>query len=132
MITIYCLVDSRDNKPFYVGATQSLLKIRLQGHFFDANFYRAYVKDSIVIRKSKLINEIRDNGYEVHIRPLQLVNEFSVNYYEHFYYTLFIKQGYTPLQSKGHFKYREQMKYNIPITNENQQLREHLKILSKF
>ena len=32
MVTIYVLVDPRNNLPFYVGATQGLLKDRLGLH----------------------------------------------------------------------------------------------------
>lgn len=74
MINIYCLIDPRNNKPFYVGATKHKVNIRLSGHINEAKSYLPKHWSD----KQKLINELLSEGKKPRTRLLKTV---GLSYY---------------------------------------------------
>lgn len=117
MIKIYCLVDPRNNKPFYVGATKTLLKNRLSGHIsaafsFNENIYTAKFSAS---KKHYLIKELINSGIRPNIHQLYTCDIYSVDYYEQFFHELLVSQGFELFNSYLSFDYTKYKK--IPAYN---------------
>lgn len=112
MVTIYCLVDPRNDKPFYVGATRSKLNTRLSHHLLTARenikYQNPYDLNSIALSKAFLIQEIiRITNKRPRIIKLLTVQSIEVNHYEKFFYQMFLAQGFILLQTSTAFGYHE-------------------------
>lgn len=117
MIQIYCLVDPRNDKPFYIGATKVLLKHRLSGHISDAlsshqNKYTARFKAD---KKHALIKDLLRQDIRPRIDHLYTCTIHSVDYYELFFYQLISGQGFELFNSYLSFDYPKYRK--IPYYN---------------
>lgn len=104
MYKIYCLVDPRDNKPFYVGATKRKLNLRLTGHIQDIRCFRP---DDMSAKKI-LITSILKEGLRPIIRLLVETEKDYVDTYERMFYDILTKQGFNLLQSANKFNYQQQ------------------------
>jgi hypothetical protein len=108
-INIYCLIDPRNNKPFYVGATESNIKHRLSNHISEVKTYsKDYWSDKI-----KLIKEIMQDNKRPVVMLLCVCDISSVDHYEAFYYNLFISQGYELLQRAQGLSYAKKRKTDL-------------------
>jgi hypothetical protein len=112
MVSIYCLVDPRNNQPFYVGATRNKLNIRLCGHLNTAKetikYNNPYNQDKTALNKALLIFDImRTAGKRPRIIKLLSVQSIEANHYEEFFYSMFLTQGFRLLQQPTAFSYHE-------------------------
>lgn len=111
MIRIYCLVDPRNDKPFYVGATNGPLNKRLSGHIKAAKDYRLspwlQMYPPISSKKAALIMDILASNTKPSIRELIIIPKIATNDYEKFFYEMFETQGFKMLQLKSAFYYYE-------------------------
>jgi hypothetical protein len=103
---VYCLVDPRNNKPFYVGATKILLKNRLSAHIHDASTFviNKYVPQTSR-KKHYLISELIQSNLRPRIDLLYLSPLSAIEYYEAFFYKMLINQGFELFNSPSHFNY---------------------------
>lgn len=99
---IYCLIDPRSQKVFYVGATKLSLSHRLSGHVSDSNLLRG---GSTFNRRCDFIQEILKEGGRPVIKLLKTVLLDSVDHYESFYYRKFTRLGNDLLQCADKFNY---------------------------
>lgn len=106
MMQIYCLVDPRNNCPFYVGATKVLLTTRLSGHINEAMHF---IPNKFVLqyshKKHYLIKELIDSDLRPRIDLLYISPLFAVEYYESFFHDMLKMQGFKLFNSTGHFNY---------------------------
>lgn len=114
-VSIYCLIDPRTDKPFYVGCTKVKLSDRLSQHMHEArnNFiinangfcidnYPERTFKNVNIRKCLVILEILLHGKKPIIKLLKSCHFDKSDHYEKFYYyklsktsTLYVaKTGY--------------------------------------
>lgn len=100
-IKIYCLVDPRNNRIFYVGATACKLKVRLSAHCHVPGFSVG----AILKKKQKLITEIAKEKARPLIVELKVVDFLEVDYWEQYYYYLFKGYGFELLQAEYQFQY---------------------------
>lgn len=117
-INIYCLVDPRNNLPFYVGATKQSINIRLSGHI---NEVKTYLPNFWSV-KQKFMHQLLSEGKRPKTRLLLKVDIYEVDFYEKFFYDVFIKQGFTLLQLSHRFYYTSFLEYNKFYVRKNQQL----------
>lgn len=109
MITIYCLVDPQNNRPFYVGATRFDLKKRHAQHMNAGKQLRFQVTNPTALQflpmhqRANTIEEIRLTGQLPVITPLYHCTKVTANFYEEFFYILLIKQGYYLHQAEKRF-----------------------------
>lgn len=100
---IYCLIDPRDNHPFYVGATRRLLEQRLASHITQLD--RKSKKNSLTDQRKERIKAILDIGKLPIISMIEEANERDAGYLEETHFYRLFKEGYTLLQSASHFTY---------------------------
>lgn len=110
MVSIYCLVDPRNNRPFYVGATRSKLNNRLSGHLVTAKdsikYHNPYSQDKTALNKGILFLEImRKTGKKPRIVELLRVQSIEADHYEKFFYLMFKNQGFILFQQSSAFGY---------------------------
>ncbi len=131
MIRIYCLIDPRTTLPFYVGATKTRITSRLSGHLNEIKAYPSkYWND-----KHRFINEIKETGYKVQVRLLQECSLHDADYYERFFYDLFISYGYTLLQSPPSHNYKMKLINEAKGRDKKlyrKQVRQGIKIVQKY
>jgi hypothetical protein len=102
MYIIYVLVDPRNNKPFYVGKTNSF-DSRYSAHICNLDIRTIKTRKKTIERK-ELIKDIISNGYNVKMIPLfKNIPECTVNKFEHITYQLLKAQGYNLLQAQQQF-----------------------------
>jgi hypothetical protein len=109
MVHIYCLIDPRTNKPFYVGATSGKLNIRLSSHLSDCRLTPVDRHNN----KMKLIRNILDSGKRPKIRLLQSVTLHEADHYEKFFFTLLRQQGFELLQQDYAFSYKSKRQNDL-------------------
>lgn len=110
MIKIYCLADPRNDKPFYVGATNGKLSVRLSSHIttaFDYVMHPPFMNNTISAKKHRLIFDIITNGFRPLIIELQTIDRLQANHFEEFYYRMFMGRGFEMYQVEHGFKYIE-------------------------
>ena len=102
MISIYCLINPIDGKPFYVGATKFELRLRLFGHIGYANSCPKNGGNE----KNVLILDLIKNGLRPEIKWLHSTDIHGVDYWENYFYTMLSNQGFCLLQRvpKGQYK----------------------------
>jgi hypothetical protein len=100
MIKIYCLVDPRDNTPFYVGATKQKLRKRLFYHMTKYNIHWAYKP-----RKEKLISILNEHLLPI-IAPIILTEAINADTMERLAYQYLKSLGYNLLQAEYRFTYQ--------------------------
>ena len=111
MIKIYCLVDPRNNKPFYIGATRLSLSTRVSGHVHIARQYMTHMPfrhNTLSARKHSIIYGLWKAGKRPKIIQLALIHKEAANHYEQFFYLTLRGQGYTLYQLSSAFNYLEQ------------------------
>lgn len=91
--SIYVLIDPRNEKPFYVGATIRPLKDRLREHISSQSRLRVL-----------LLREIMKAGLKPEIRTLKTSSTKTVDYWERFYYEKLLKEGNILYQHPSFFK----------------------------
>lgn len=94
MINLYCLVDPRTSKPFYVGITVCRLNSRLSGHIAEIKAYQGRHRSE----KQEFLREMVESGVRPTIQLLRQVSLNETDFYEFFFYEMFIKQGYKMYQ----------------------------------
>lgn len=104
MYSIYCLIDPRDNKPFYIGATSYSLKARLSQHISSVDRKRSKRFSLSNDRKEK-IKDILKCGHRIIIKLIRTATLANVNRLEFFYYKKYTKLGFNLLQSDRHFSF---------------------------
>lgn len=113
MIHIYCLIDPRNNKPFYVGATKMPLKNRLSAHIHTANSYR-HNKYSIMYtnscKKNNTIKDIISFSQRPKIELLKHCTNAEAEYYEYFFFKALVNQGFDILNTPSLFNYLKYIK----------------------
>lgn len=122
MIKIYCLVDPRNNLPFYVGATKIPLKSRLSGHIHEARVFRPnkYIQYyPLTYYKHILINEIISCGIRPRIDLLYISSLIAVEHYEQFFYTMLKNQGFKLFNLESQFNYLKYTKVDYYQFNQN-------------
>lgn len=118
MIQIYCLVDPRDNKPFYVGATKVLLKERLSGHISDTTSYSFVLKncpDKRHGKKHDIIMDILENNLKPRIDLIYCCDIHCAEFYEQFFFYMLLAQGFYIVNYQRAIRYD---KYNRKIRQE--------------
>lgn len=102
MINIYCLVNSVDNKPFYVGATKLKIENRLRSHVWETKSLFSPTN-----QKQLFIKKLLSEGHKPIIHLLQIVTINDVNHYEEFFYIMLKRQGFNLLQLPSAFSYKQ-------------------------
>lgn len=95
MIKIYCLIDPRNNKPFYVGATKCRLYNRLSNHINECKTLLPEYWSS----KHRLINEIKESGNRPVIHLIYECPKYATDHYERFFFNMLKGQGFDLLQN---------------------------------
>lgn len=101
MVNIYCLVDPRNDYPFYVGATIKTIRERCMQHCCGLNKVinwrpqRFYPLD---LKKKLLINEIFLAGFKTNVVLLAQVSDEVAHIYEAYFYNILNNQGYALFQ----------------------------------
>ena len=103
-IKIYALVNPLTKQIFYVGATSTEIEVRLSGHLNQA---RNEIGNK---KRNSVIKDIIKNGDRPEIVLLNTCSKERVDYYESFYYKLFLSIGYDMLQNDNSFTYSVQHK----------------------
>src|SRR5579872_1866438 len=102
MVSIYCLIDPRNDKPFYVGATEKP-KTRLSGHITRAKSTLEFaidIKNTNGLkyfpqsRKTLIICDILDSGTRPKLVILYECSPYCVQFYETFFYLALSSQGF--------------------------------------
>lgn len=106
-ITIYKLIDPRDNRIFYIGATKLPLKTRLTQHIYQA---RVYDRNGCCLDRMRLISAIVDSVGSPLIESIKVVDYSDAHKYEVKYYMYYKKRGHNLLQSSDSFSYNR--RYN--------------------
>jgi hypothetical protein len=94
MINIYCLIDPRNKQPFYVGATNGSIYVRLSGHITECKTYLPRYWSS----KQHYMNDILIAGLKPKTRLLHTCSIHEAEHYELFFYNLLLSQGFKLLQ----------------------------------
>lgn len=106
MIKVYCLVDPRNNKPFYVGATKILLKNRLSNHIHEARVFMVNkYSPQYSCNKHFLIQELVAYGLRPRIDLLYISPLLAVEHYEAFFHNVLVGQGFNIHNSTSQFNY---------------------------
>lgn len=113
MINIYCLVDPRNNTPFYVGSTKRKLSLRLSGHISDSKgvFGLRPYKDNVLYvgyQKKLYIQSIINGGNKPQIVLLCSVAPHLTDLFEKYFYSYFKSQNIDLLQVSNRFNYQKQ------------------------
>lgn len=99
-VKIYCLVDPRTERPFYVGATSRELKYRLNEHIKEE------LDRGIRGKKAELIKQILTAGYLPQIKLIKEVKYDDVDKCEAFYIKKFIRNGFELFQIHDRCTYK--------------------------
>lgn len=127
MINIYCLIDPRNNKPFYVGATIQPIETRLSGHISEIGTYsQKYRSDKMVC-----IAQLMNIGKRPKVRLLLSTSIYAVDFYEYFFYLMFIHQGYDLYQDNNRFYYYNQKNKSRLRKAKRQQLKKYMQLSYK-
>lgn len=96
-VAIYCLIDPRNEKPFYVGATIDPLT-RLAGHRSDSTWMKCIDKRSVTYRKGRRIKAIIKSGKKLVLKILKWVSINTAFKWEMEFYVKLSKEGNKLLQ----------------------------------
>ncbi len=107
MVSIYALIDSRDNTPFYIGRSTFYLPERLKAHLGERNKRLTKCTRQHTIDKQNRINAILESGYKVEIIPLLKCSPKSAILCEAYIYNLLIDNDCTLLQSPLYCHYKK-------------------------
>lgn len=112
MIQIYCLVDPRNKRPFYVGATVVPLKNRLSAHIHEAINFRTnkYAIKYTSYKKHQLIMDLNKAGLKPIIDPLYICDINSVDHYEPFFHQILTNHGFDLFNMPYNFNYSKYKK----------------------
>lgn len=111
MVSIYALVDPRNNKPFYVGATIDPL-VRFNEHKAFNEISQFYENpDSVLVMKNKKVRGIYKSGRELKMVILAVVEFDDVDKTEKMFYNAFINLGFKMTQSGGNFCWQKKNKH---------------------
>lgn len=99
---VYCLVDPRTDKPFYIGTTYRKLSERLHGHIADSKI-TVYKKGTILFERCTFIRDMINEGFKPVPKLLFIANMTTANLLEGYVYRYFTKLGYNLIQSDCHF-----------------------------
>lgn len=121
MANIYCLVDPRTDKPFYVGATISPLNKRLCGHISESKITHHHTTS----KKILFMRGILSTGQRPRIELLQIVDTCVIDEYEIFFYNMFLAQGFELFQFSHTFNHQNKIKYFDRIVLNNRRIRKY-------
>lgn len=121
------MVDPRDNKPFYVGVTILKINMRLGGHISELKTY----PECNYTTKMSFIHGIMKEGKKPRIRLLKVVPLPEVDYYEHFFYSMFIHQGFILIQKPTAFSYSKKTITDRNKILNNQQVKQYMQLWYK-
>lgn len=99
-IKIYCLIDKSNNHPFYVGATKRDLKQRLSGHKTELVTYKHCLD---IHEKWLFMVDLIKNGTGPEIILLHECTLYDADFYEYFFYKMFVQHGYKMMNDKHVF-----------------------------
>lgn len=105
-VNIYCLLDPRSNKPFYVGCTNGKLSTRLSAHITEIKTYTGNRRS----KKQEYIAEMIEQGIRPTILLLCLSDLEVADHCEEFYYLAFKRAGFELLQLPSSFFYSRKIK----------------------
>jgi len=92
MINIYCL--PRNHHPFYVGATVLTLKARVHNHVSEINNYTGRQRSE----KQLFLMKMKEEGLRPIPMLLRQVDINEVDFYEFYYYQMFVDNGFKMYQ----------------------------------
>ena len=127
MVNIYCLIDPRNEKPFYVGATRLLPTLRLSCHLSSAKRYAKKLSrdksETISGKKHELIHQIVSANLLPIIKVLEIANEDIAGAAESKHYFKLIQSGYDLLQAPKQLVYTK----TILSRNKNSAMRQSVR-----
>jgi hypothetical protein len=98
---IYCLIDPRNEFPFYVGSTRIDPHIRLRQHI---NGQKTSLRSpSIVNQRVEFIQQILKDGKEPVLNILEYASVEKVDEKEEFHYNRLKNNGYALIQDPNYF-----------------------------
>jgi len=127
MYNIYCLVNSLDNKPFYVGVTVLKIHLRLCGHLSELKTYPVCNYN----QKMTFIADIIANGGKIRTRLLKTVPLHEVDYYEQFFYNMLLGQGFTLINRPTSFCYSKKRLTDKNKVLNNQYVKKYMQLRYK-
>lgn len=95
-VKIYCLIDPRTDKPFYVGSTKMKLNHRLNMHCASLWYYPG---KKVVAKRHAFITKMKKAGFRPIIKLLREVDFNKVDWNERYFYNKYLKSGFKLLQS---------------------------------
>jgi hypothetical protein len=95
-INIYALVNPKNNKVFYVGATGNSLKTRLKHHILRLNVI--HYKSGTTIERKILLDKLRAEGLSFKIKLLEVIPFKLSSECERKWYNYFKLKGHNLLQ----------------------------------
>jgi len=99
MVTIYALIDPRNDSPFYIGSTNCLLENRLSSHLMESRLnITDNSRDHTKLKRQRIRNIIKD-GYKLLIIPLLVCPDSAAVKAERYIYKLVQSNGYRLHQS---------------------------------
>ena len=135
IITIYCLVHPITLIPFYVGATNGKINIRLAGHLTNARYtyidrHTQETKHAYNTEKDIFIRSILSIGRKPIIRSIISCDIHEANHYELFFYNLLNAQGFKMYHKEPH-GYKEKITNERRYVLKNKQLRKYSQLCCK-
>lgn len=115
---IYCLIESRTWKPFYVGATTGTLRDRLWNHLTKAKSKQEYKKGKL-IERSEFIRGLINEGHNIQIALIKEVPFKDCNRWEEYYYNDMISKGYDLIQTNYQFVFCESVPQRLKSITKN-------------
>lgn len=103
-VTIYALINPLTGDPFYVGSTQIRLDYRLDMHIRDIRTDSGKHGTKQYADKSKLMQQIIDEGEVPELLPLLKCSRKAARKCEKHIYNLLLSHGFTLLQCAYHLK----------------------------
>lgn len=125
-IKIYCLVNPVNEYPFYVGATNGNLNVRLSAHLSEVAGDLFYYWFSPPGLKHYVLREFIDRGIKPTIVLLHTCTIHDVDYYERFFYNLLISQGFLLTNDTTRFYYKNQKQLKINNNHFNTSITKYL------
>lgn len=103
-VSIYGLVNPIDESIFYIGVTSMTLKSRLDSHI---SIRKLIYKTGIEQERVNYISQIIKNGFSPKIILLKEVEFKESDYYERYFYNIYLQKGCYLIQDSQKFNYHK-------------------------